>query len=271
MNARKLLFGFQRYFWILAVFLFAMLDNLRWREEYGNDLFSYYVYIFGGVAIKDGVELLNLLASIVPCVIVLYLFSHVMVDDFKINCIYVFTRLGSKRTWLNCKTRELLLKLLLAYLLLFFIAFLLGVGSGLRFSSPSLSLIGAYLALLFCNIGTLFVLSYFQNILALRCGGTRSFLYCMIVYTGSLVMAFALYGKGTVATFLMPFLPASNQMYLWHDESALFTVGALSQNRLQGFRMIDSVAVLIIYATAIYLMAAHWLKKYDTVELMKEA
>ena len=268
MEARKLLYGFQRYLWILAVFLFALLENLRWKDEY-NNLFPYFAYTFGGVDVEDGVSFLSLLVSVVPYVIVLYLFSQTMAHDFKINCVYVFTRLGKKSAWLNRKTGELFLEMLAAYLLLFFMAFLLGVCSGLHLSALTLPLMGAYLALLFCNVGTLFVFSYFQNVLSLRCGGARSFLYSMILYVASLTGAFVLYGKGNAADFLMPFLPASNQMYLWHKESASF-IGNISQNQLSGFRRIDSVIVLGAYAVTIYLVARRWLEKYDTVELMKE-
>ena len=267
MEARKLLYGFQRYLWILAAFLFALLENLRWKDEY-NRLFSYFAYTFGGVNVEGGISFLSFLVSIVPCVIVLYMFSQIMEDDFKINCVYVFTRLGEKSTWLNRKTGELFLKILLTYLLLFSMAFLLGVCSGMYLSALTLPLIGAYLALLFCNVGTLFVFSYLQNVLSLRYGGARSFLYILILYTGSLAGAFALYGKGKAANLLVPFLPASNQMYLWHEESALF-IGNISQNQV-GFRMINSVIVLSAYAVAIYLIARRWLKKCDTLELMKE-
>ena len=95
MEARKLLYGFQRYLWILAVFLFALLENLRWKDEY-NRLFSYFAYTFGGVDVEGGISFLSLLVSVVPYVIVLYLFSQTMAHDFKINCVYVFTRLGKK-------------------------------------------------------------------------------------------------------------------------------------------------------------------------------
>ena len=268
MKAKKLLYGFWRYLLILAVFLFAMLDNLRKGKEYGG-LFSYFAENFGGVAVKGRIEFLDLLFSIVPCLIILYLFSHVMEDDFKINCVYVFTRLGKKSTWLNRKTGELFLKILTAYLLLFFLSFLLGVGSGLRLSVPSLPLAGAYLSLLFCSVGTLFVFSYFQNVLSLRCGGARSFLYSIIFYTGSLAGAFALYGKGEAAAFFLPLFPASNQMYLWHEESTLF-VGAAGQNPPHGFRMIHSVIVLSVCFAAVYFVAHCRLKKKDTMELMKE-
>ena len=269
MRAGKLLYGFWRYLLILTMFLFAMLDNLHWKEEY-DGLFPYFARNFGGVAVKGRVDLLDLLFSIVPCVIVLYLFSHVIADDFKINCVYVFTRLGKKSTWLNRKTGELFLRILTVYLLLFFLSFLLGAGSGLRLSAPSLPLAGAYLSLLFCNVGTLFVFSYFQNVLSLRCGEARSFLYTMILYTGSLAGAFALYGKGETAAFFLPLFPASNQMYLWHKESTLF-VGAAGQSSLHVFRLFHSVIVLGACFAAVYFVARRWLKKQDTVELMKEA
>lgn len=268
MTAKKLLYRSWRYPLTLLAFLLPVLRAAAWAKEPGS-LFSCFALAFGGLRIGDSPDLFDIILTAAPYLLALYLFSSVMRDDFKINSVYVFTRMEKKSRWLNRKTGELLLQTLAVWLMLFFMAFFTGLCSGLRCSAPSLPLAGAYLALFFCNAASFFFFVYLLNVLSLRCGAARSFLYVLLLYVGSLIAALALFNRSRAGNLVAFLLPASNQMYLWHEESAPFA-GDLCRNRLNGFRMADSVVIVAASAAAVYFAARRMLKKYDAVELFKE-
>lgn len=247
----------------------VFIQNAHYKNEF-NGFLTYFIYNFGGISMGETTSLFDVLFNIVPSIFVLYMFSHVMLDDFEINYIYVFTRLGKKSRWLNQKTGELFFKIVFTYLLLFLFAFSTGYLFGLRpfFLIPAL--FQAYLALFFCNVGAMFFFEFLLNVLSLRCGSAQAFLYTLILYIGSFVAALALYNKSHIGNIVLYFLPASNQMYLWHIESVPFT-RSFYQNQLNGFRLLDSYVILFVYILSTYLVTYNWLEKRDTLEMIKEA
>lgn len=267
MKLKRMRYAFRKYGLILAIYFFLFLYCLNGEGTGG--FFPLYVKSFGGIIAEQDVDFLITLFHIIPCILVLYAFSSLMRDDFEISSAYVFTRMGKKSRWLYRKTGEIFLWVVFAYFLLFLLAFLVGFCTGLRPQAFSPEKAGGYAALFFCNAGTMFFFVFLLNVLSLRHGTTHAFLFTLLFYLFSLAAAFILYGKSPAANFILCLLPLSQQMYLWHAESAPLT-GWIYQNQLSGFRMPVSVAVLCIWTAAVYVIAYLRIKKLDTVELIKE-
>lgn len=271
MKTKKLFRGSYRYPLILLVFLLPLLRAVPWGKELSG-LFPYYALVFGGLRVGEDTNIFSILLSIVPNLLILYLFSNIMREDCEINYVYVFTRLGRKSKWLFQKTLLIFFQVFFTFLLLFLLAFVVGSLSGLRPQPLTAESLQAYPALFLCNAGTMFVLVLLQNVLSLRHGSTQAFLITLLLYIGSVIVAVVLYNTSNFGNAVLFFLPASNQMYLWHmDSAALPQMKDLFENQLKGYRLGYSYVILCAYALITYIIAQKLFQKRDLAEMMKEA
>ena len=229
----------------------------------------YFIMNFGGVRIGKESDIVGLILGIVPDVILIYIFSNIMLEDCKINCVYVFTRMGKKNKWLFQKTIQLFFNIVFVFMAIFLSCFMVGEIAGFRMAEYHAFKV--YLSLFVLNVLTLFVLILFQNVISLWFGRMQAFLFVILLYAFSLILAFTFYNASNIGNFCLSLLIPINKMYIWHSD-CYQTHGAewLLSNPLKNFHLLYSYSILVIYAFIIYLFARFFLLKADLAQIITE-
>lgn len=272
MKIRRCFYRSYRYFLILLIFLLLLLRNISLPASFGNNAYAYLLRCFGGLYAVHSIDVMYVISFLVPNLFLVYMFSDLMREDCLVNYIYVFPRMEKKQKWLFQKTVQLFVQVLIAYALLFALAFLLAKSAGMRFDLFNFSILKMLLDMFFFHVWSMFLLAFLQNFLSLSYGGTQSFLLVMLLYVSSLVAALSFYGAGGVSDPIIALLVPSNQMYIWHSNiPPVFGAEDLLGNPLNGFRAEYSYIILIFYSVLCYRIARSVFLRRDSVEMMKEA
>lgn len=257
---------------ILIVFLPLLLRSLTMAPVSGSTFDSFIILCFGGIYLSSSPDILELFISMIPYVLVLYLFSTYMREDFAINCTYVFTRMGKKQKWLFEKSLYLFLRILCVFALLFAEASIIYAFASphmFQFSPTALSTVLSVFAL---NVLAIYCLSFAQNFVSLLLGGTIPFLITSMFYIASVLLALFLRNKNAVFNTVLSILVPSNQMYIWHTDSVGFAMqgGFSYKSPINGYYLPFSYIILPVSIMAAYLIARRLLLHSDLTEFAEE-
>ena len=157
---------------LLSIIAFAISIVNALQMENGN-LAAFFLNLFGGIppALGDSSMVFVLLFLNIPWILMLYLFAPLFLQDFSVQYVYLFTRVGSKGRWLWQKTARLFLQVCVSWGMVFLLCGLVGAACGFSpVGSPVL-----YVELFALEVLGVFTLSFAQNLLSLKLGLTQSF------------------------------------------------------------------------------------------------
>jgi hypothetical protein len=257
---------------ILVIFLPLLIRNLAVMKSLGNNIFSFILISFGGIFVSNTIDVFSVFLTVVPNVLIIYIFSNFMREDFDINYTYVFTRIQKKQTWLYEKSVQLLINVTIIFLLLIILGFFVGIISGLSIQSFNIENLKILLFVWLLNSFSIYCLVIIVNFLSLKFGSTISFISVSAIYLFSLAISILFYNKNPILNILIFFLIPSNQMYIWHTD-CIKTVEInkiLYSNTLDGFLLLYSFIILIFYIIAIYFVERSILLHQDLIEFIKE-
>ena len=253
---------------LLSIIAFAISIVNALQMENGN-LAAFFLNLFGGIppALGDSSMVFMLLFLNIPWILMLYLFAPLFLQDFSVQYVYVFTRVGSKGRWLWQKTARLFLQVCVSWGMVFLLCGLVGAACGFSpVGSPVL-----YVELFALEVLGVFTLSFAQNLLSLKLGLTQSFVLAVCVYAGALLLSAALYTQPVFSGYLMPLLPTAGQMALWHPDLAVSdALRAQFFDGAAGFFVWKSLLVEILYYAALFLGSALYFRKADLIQFIKE-
>lgn len=260
-----------RYLIAIFCFIFIFIRNAKFELPVdASNVLNYYKLSFGGIPSTGQFDIGSISLYLISNTVVLYCFSDFFKRDCLINYVYVFTRRGNKKTWLERKIISLLLNIFVLFLIVFFIAYIISKCYGLQFCINNMS-ISSIFSMFFLNIFSIFVLSFIQNFLSLRIGITQSFLIQIIYYVFCIVLTLSLFNVNKALNLLLFCLIPSNQMYLWHNgctENNLLVY--VFGNSLINFKLIYSYIILSLYTIITYIIARYIFEKLDLTEIIKE-
>lgn len=251
-----------RYALVFLCFGLEIFRNFVMFRGEQSGLVGYLIACLGGLPATGQIDILSLFFFFVPNIMLLYCVSDFMRRDCAINYAYVFTRLGRKDRWLFQKTRQLLLTISALFAVIFAAVFLVGLFAGMRVN-PGLIL--PLIAMYILNVLTVFFLSFAQNFLSLRHGSAVSFLSTILFYALSIILALALIKKNAVLNLIIMLLPATSQMYLWHQGRAAEIGYALN-----GFSLPFSYILLLAYSIILYFIAHAQFQRLDMAQMITE-
>lgn len=268
---RKLVYYSSRYVFLLLVYLFPFLRNALSSNFAEKNTDVFFIANFGGLYPTKSIDIIEFIFYLVPNLILIFVFSDVMREDYLINYVYVLTRNQKKHKWLFHKAIQLFLQVFAAYVLLYLCAFIISVVAKFQFSAYWPDLLLMYVIILLLNVLSLFFMAFLQNFLSLYSGGTQSFLLVILIYTITVAAALSFYNSGAAGNFALELLVPTNQMYIWHED-CLRIHGAeyFINNPLHGFTITSSFLILSVLVLLEYWISRYIFLSHDTLE-MKEA
>lgn len=272
MTMRKLIYYSGRYVFLLLVYLLPLLRNISSPNSIKENIGAYFVVNFGGIYPTKSIDIMTFIFYVIPNFVLIFVFSDIMREDCMINYIYVLTRNQKKQKWLFQKAFQLFWLVMIAYILLFVLAFIMAGTINLKLYGSGFNLFVMLTVIFFLNVLSMFFLIYLQNFLSLYYGSVQSFLYVILLYLISMVVALIFYNSGTVGNLLLELLIPTNQMYIWHSD--VFTVQGAEiwlNNPLNRFTTASSVLILPVYILLEYGITRHIFLTRETFEMMKEA
>lgn len=269
MNVKRLFYQYHRYLILVIIYLFLLIPRLNVCINEHADLTVYFLIAYGGIYdFTEAFSIFNL-GWMVGNTIIIYTLSNLFVEDFRISYVYVLTRSHKKTQWLFRQTKLLLVRTLLTFAFLFCETLFIGFSGGLRPLS-----IGKFLAcivlLYLCNVGTLFLLSFLQNIFSLRVGGALAFSFAILFYLFPTILGYALYPYSKAFLGFYYIFPSTNQMLLWHIFPFRTSVQELLEiNPIQNFLIWVSIGVIILWNFLCYIGYSFWFRKQDITSVIR--
>lgn len=269
MNFKRLFYQSYRYFVLVIIYLFLLIPKLNICKNEHVDLTFYFLITYGGIYDFDQPLSISNLGWMAGNLLIIYMLSNLFVEDCRISYVYVLTRSHKKTKWLFNQTRLLLVRTLITFAFLFCATLLIGFLGGLRPESIE-KLLACMFFLYLCNVCTLFLLSFLQNIFSLKFGGALSFSFTILFYLFPVFIGYALYPYSKMLSWFYYIFPGTNQMLLWHILPFQTTAQMLLEiNPVQNFLIGISIGWIILWSLLCYISYSFWFRKQDITSVMR--
>lgn len=217
-----------------------------------------------------GVFLQNVMLHIAPLVLCIYAFSPYFMEEFQISFVYVFTRMNSRRRWLQRRTGALCLEAAGAGAFFLFTAY---ICAGVLLGNWEFSL--GVMGELWLNLMlTLLPLLLLANVVSLWQGAFYGFLIACAVHILSFLAGMAAAKAEGLNTAVFLLLPTLNGMGLLRGGGSLalrgFDAEAGAVQVIPGFALWKSVLSCLLESGLIYGCAAWKLNRCDLLSVGKD-
>lgn len=260
--------------WIFKAFLpiglyaFMWLRNCLPADRWDQNGWVCMALGVGGSFSPYANDTITLLLSMVPQLVILYLYAGYFRQDFIISYTYVFTRYGKKSRWFFGRLRGLFLLVTFQYLLLYLAAFLFGLSAGYAFS-PSFEMIGMLGQSFLLNVLVTFLFVFGTNLLSMPFGETRACLFSIILYVFTFSGAvFIAQMQNSALSWLLYALPAANAQVLWHFDRILPVQIQAFVSDIPAFSVMGSLCVTILEILCVIALFRCALERRDLNELI---
>lgn len=255
-----------KYFILLPLYIILML---RWGVEpqmWDSNGWNCIAYTFSISMSPDSQDVLNILFSVAPYLIFLYLFSQEYREDFIINYSYVFTRYQKKRNWFFKKAGQLLLIIAIQFILLFLGIWVLALCLGYVFPfSPDM--LAMVILLYLTNVFTMYFLLLMENFLSLPLGGTKSFFFVMVAFI--LLLVLAIISCQTTAWPPIFFInPAAQSLYFLHSDAFYPDPYSSIGFQIPDFPVFYSLLYLVILIIVVMYVFLRLLNRKDLINMI---
>ncbi|WP_326975312.1 hypothetical protein ACRQU7_01430 [Caproiciproducens sp. R1] len=255
---------------LITTILFILLMLLA--SQYGKALISvegFFLWTFDVIGPWEQVNIMSVLLFTVSNLLIFFSTGNLFLEDMKVSYVYIFPRIGTKRTWLRQQTFGLLLWIAFFWIVIFLLAFCFAGAAGLEAQGSALFYVEQYL----CTMLSSFLLSFLQNLLSLHTGSSQAFIITACIFVGSLFVGMFTYQTALWNGWLFALLPPVGQILHWHPDAAIpqaVRQTLASYAPVPGFALWKSFVVLLIYWILLYGYLYLKIEKADLMDLIKE-
>lgn len=266
MKIKKIIHGSQ---WLLIAVIsdaFVMLQLSQYSPPTAE---TFYLMVFSLAGPMNHVNILLLIEWFMVYLLFFFALGNSFLEDFQINYLYIFPRIGTKRKWLCQQTQYLFFKTAVFWALLFCIAFLYTQFFSFAKTQNAIFYIELYVGLLLSS----FCIVFLENVLSLQLGAALSFIIGSSVFLFSILIGMFLYDSNPLHGWLFSIIPTLASLLQWHsDSSVLETVrgGYFSYPALDGFTLLKSWGISFLYFIVMYLYLYKMIEKKDSMNFVKE-
>lgn len=265
MKIKRILHGSQ---WLLIAVILDAFVMLQLSQYSPPTAETFYLMVFSLAGPINDVNTLLLIEWFMVYLIFFFAVCNSFLEDFQINYLYIFPRIGTKRKWLHQQTLYLLLKTAVFWALLFCIAFLYTQFFSFAKAQNAIFYIELYIGLLLSS----FCIVFLENVLSLQLGAALSFIIESSVFLLSILIGMFLYDSNPLNGWLFSMMPTLASLLQWHSDSYIIKSvkdGYFSYPPLNGFTLLKSWGISFLYLIVMHQYLYRMIEKKDSMNFVK--
>lgn len=251
------------YFCFLLVFLLYSYNS---SMQNGN-AFDFILSTICGGNIYIEQNIINLIISIFPYILLLYLFSDSFLENYSTCYAYVITRHVKKEYWFLKYSATLFINISLIFIITELEGIVIAVFFNLKYPIFNLDYFKLFFTTWLLMTLSIYIFSLIQNLISLKSGRAISFVIVTFIYIISLLIGLIVNSSNTFIKLLIPL----NQLYIAHTDRITSGFEILSnKNAIPNFTMLFSIFLLIFYILIINILYLIILKHSDFLDVVRE-
>lgn len=249
------------FIFVIAIFMFSLGMDPKKEINY----LTLFTRFFAGETSIIYINTINWVMFLGLNLLYLYIFAGNFREELVIAYPYVFTRYGSKRSWLFKQFVNISKKIAVYVSSQIIIVAIVSI-----FFSEKININSDILYSLFITLVLHYLHMHFwtslSNMLAVKLGDSVGITLALGSIAICLFLGRLVY-LNNLPKILLYLLPTANLMYFWHTDSytGVFA-GEVSQ--ITGFYLSGSILALLVMILLIYLIFMYLLEKQDSIELI---
>ena len=242
---------------IVIFYAFSFYFNLQGEQK---SLESLIVINFSMIDSAEYISVIKWIFLFLSLLLPTYIFAGTYREDLERSYTYIFTRFGSKSTWLRNISLELLARIFIFQLFRLIIVIILSISVAENKYMTREQVFTIFLAFLLNTLHLAFWIML-ENIIAVRLGDESGTIIILGAFILSIIIT--LLAAHSNMLILLYALPSSNAMFLWH-----VACGNADKFQVAEFYIMPSILIIAVYIVIIYFSFLFKIKNKDSFDLM---